>query len=645
MFKLTKPSSSRVYRFCSSPSLPMRYLTNNYASQAGKSQSTTTKNESKSKYDNLPLSTSGPINCALSGTSLLNTPYLNKGSAFPPDERRTFNLTGLLPQGVQTLEQQCKRAYEQYSSRPDDLAKNTFLTSLKDQNEVLYYKLLQLHLNEMMSIVYTPTEGDAIQNYSRLFRRPEGCYLNIQDPDHVEQNLAQWGNPDDIDYIVVSDGEEILGIGDQGVGGILISVAKLVLTTLCAGVHPNRTLPVVLDCGTDNKELLDDELYLGLKQKRVRGEEYAEFVDKFVQSARKLYPKAYIHFEDFGLSNARKILERYRPDFACFNDDVQGTGCVTLAAIMSGLHVSNQKLKDLRMVVFGSGSAGLGIADQVRDAIATEGNMSHEEAAKQIWLIDKPGLLTSETEGVTDSQKMYTKDTSEWKDKDTDLLSVVKEVRPNVLIGTSTKPGAFTEDVIRAMAEHHERPIVLPLSNPTRLHEAKPEDILNWTEGKALVATGSPFPAVKGPWGKNGEEITINVGECNNSVVFPGIGLGCVLSRAKHLTDRMLVAAVEGVSSLSPILKDSTAPLLPDVDSVRDVSVRIARKVIQAAVKDGEATQEGIPENDDDLEEWIKEQMWDPEYRPLKQVSLESATREARGELKKAGTVHRTGHT
>ncbi|KAI1068416.1 hypothetical protein LB507_004447 [Fusarium sp. FIESC RH6] len=644
MFKLTKPSSSRVYRFYPSP-LPMRYLTNNYASQAGKSQSTTTKTKSKHKYDNLPLSTSGPIKCALSGTSLLNTPYLNKGSAFPPDERRTFNLTGLLPQGVQTLDQQCKRAYEQYSSQPDDLAKNTFLTSLKDQNEILYYKLLQLHLEEMMSIVYTPTEGDAIQNYSRLFRRPEGCYLNIEDPDHVEQNLAQWGNAEDIDYIVVSDGEEILGIGDQGVGGILISVAKLVLTTLCAGVHPNRTLPVVLDCGTDNKELLDDELYLGLKNKRVRGEEYAKFVDKFVQSARKLYPNAYIHFEDFGLSNARKILERYRPDFACFNDDVQGTGCVTLAAIMSGLQASKQELKDLRMVVFGSGSAGLGIADQVRDAIATEGNMSHEDAAKQIWLIDKPGLLTSETEDVTDSQKMYTKDVSEWKDKDTDLLSVVKEVRPNVLIGTSTKAGAFTEDIIRAMAEHHERPIVLPLSNPTRLHEAKPEDILKWTDGKALVATGSPFPAVKGPWGKNGEEVTINVGECNNSVVFPGIGLGCVLSRAKHLTDRMLVAAVEGVSSLSPILKDSTAPLVPDVSSVRDVSVRIARNVIQAAVKDGEATQEGIPDNEDDVEEWIKEQMWDPEYRPLKQVDLESATREARGELKKAGTVHRSGHT
>ncbi|KAJ4194746.1 NAD-dependent malic enzyme, mitochondrial [Fusarium falciforme] len=594
----------------------------------------------ESKFGNLPLSTKGPIHCALTGASLLNTPYLNKGSAFPVEERRKFNLIGLLPQGVQTLEQQCKRAYDQYSTRPNDLAKNTFLTSLKDQNEVLYYKL---HLDEMMSVVYTPTEGDAIQNYSRLFRRPEGCYLNIHEQDQVHDNLAQWGNAEDIDYIVVTDGEEILGIGDQGVGGILISVAKLVLTTLCGGIHPNRTLPVVLDCGTDNEELLNDELYLGLREKRVRGEEYGKFVDTFVQSARKLYPKAYIHFEDFGLSNARRLLDRYRPDFACFNDDVQGTGCVTLAAIMAGLHVSKQKLKDLRMVVFGAGSAGLGIADQVRDAIATEGDISHEEASKQIWLIDKPGLLTSEIE-VSDAQKSFVKAASEWKDKDTDLLSVIKAVRPNVLVGTSTVPGAFTEDVIKAMAEHHERPIVLPLSNPTRLHEAKPEDILNWTNGKALVATGSPFPPVKGPWGESGSEVTIDIAECNNSVVFPGIGLACVLSRAEHLTDRMLVAAVEAVASLSPALKDPTAPLLPDVNSVRDVSARIARHVIQVALNDDEATQEGIPEEDEELEEWIKEQMWNPAYRPLKFVEMETATREARGELKRAGTVHRTGH-
>ncbi|KAK7718427.1 NAD-dependent malic enzyme, mitochondrial [Diaporthe eres] len=531
--------------------------------------------EKTSKYGHLPLSTSGPLECALTGTTLLNHPFFNKGSAHPKEERQTFNLTGLLPQSVQTLEQQAHRAYEQYSTRPNDLAKNTFMTSLKEQNEILFYKLLYDHLEEMFSIIYTPTEGDAIQNYSRLFRRPEGCFLNINDADRVHNDLAQWGRPEDIDYIVVTDGEEILGIGDQGCGGILISVAKLVLTTLCAGIHPNRTLPVVLDCGTDNEELLKDDLYLGLRSKRIRGERYDKFVDSFVQSARKLYPRAYIHFEDFGLDN---------------------------------------------------------------DAIVTESKISKEDAAKQLWLIDKPGLLTTETP-LNGAQKFFARSKEEWDGKSTDLLAVIKEVKPNVLIGTSTKPGSFTEDVVKEMASHVDRPIIMPLSNPTRLHEAVPKDILKWTEGRALVATGSPFEPVKGPWGKDGKEVTIKVAECNNSVVFPGIGLGSVLSRSKLVTDKMLVAAVEAVAEMSPALKDSTAPLLPGVDIVRDVSVNVASKVIRAAVKDGLATEKGIPDSDEDLKEWIREQMWNPEYRPLKYTPMEVASRQAKGQLKTVGTL------
>ncbi|KAI0160707.1 malic enzyme [Xylariaceae sp. FL1272] len=596
----------------------------------------------KSKYSHLPLATDGPIECAVNGSVLLNTPYFNRGSAHSAEERKDFNLSGLLPQSVQTLEQQTERAYQQYQSRQDDLAKNTFLTSVKEQNLVLYFKLLQDHIQEMFSIVYTPTEGDAIQNFSRLFRRPEGCFLNIADIDRVSHDLAQWGRPEDIDYIVVSDGEEILGIGDQGTGGILISSAKLTLTTLCAGVHPNRTLPVVLDCGTDNEDLLNDELYLGLRQKRVRGERYDKFVDEFVQSARKLFPNAYIHFEDFGLTNARRILEHYRSEIPCFNDDVQGTGCVTLAAIMAGLHVSNQKLKDIKLVVFGAGTAGVGIADQVRDAIATEKGISKEDAAKQIWLIDKPGLLT--TKGDLDAgQKFYAKDPEDWSDSDNSLHSVIKNVKPNVLIGTSTKPKSFTESIIREMASHTSRPVILPLSNPTKLHEAVPEDILKWTDGKALVATGSPFSPVKGPWGKDGEEISIDVAECNNSVVFPGIGLGAVLCRAKLLTDKMLVAAVHGVSALSPALSDDTAPLLPGVEDVRNVSVRVAREVIKAAVEEGVATQEGIPEDEKELEDWIRVQMWEPVYRPLKKVEEKTASRAAKAELKVVGSIETTG--
>ncbi|KAL2157132.1 hypothetical protein VTH06DRAFT_6420 [Thermothelomyces fergusii] len=558
----------------------------------------------RSGFKHRSLSTSGPLECALRGTVLLNHPSFNKGSAFTAEERRDFELSGLLPQSVQTLEQQVQRAYEQYSAQPDDLAKNTFLTSMKEQNEVLYFRLLLDHLEEMFSVVYTPTEGDAIQNYSRLFRRPQGLFLNIHDIGRVRHDLSLWGTADDVDYIVVTDGEEILGIGDQGCGGILISIAKLVLTTLCAGIHPNRVLPVVLDCGTDNERLSNDPLYLGLREKRVRGDRYDELVTTFVTSARELYPKAYIHFEDFGFRNARRLLERWRREIPCFNDDVQGTGCVTLAAIMAAMQVSNQKLGDVRMVVFGGGTAGVGIADQVRDAIAAERGVNKEEAAKQIWLVDKPGLLTTQVEGLSGAQEPYAR-TEDWSGKKTDLFGV-----------------AFTEEIVREMASHVDRPIIFPLSNPTKLHEAVPADLLSWTAGKALVATGSPFRPVKGPWGSNGHEVEIKVAECNNSVIFPGIGLGSVLCRTRLVTDRMLIAAVRGVSEMSPALKDDSAPLLPAVDVVREVSVRVAQKVIQAAIEEGVATQEGIPTDGNELDEWIREQMWYPVYRPLKYLCV-----------------------
>lgn len=374
----------------------------------------------------------------------------------------------------------------------------------------------------MFSIIYTPTEGDAIANYSKLFRRPEGCYLDIEHMDRIEGDVDQFGREDDVDIIVVSDGEQILGIGDQGVGAILISVAKLVIYTLCAGIHPDRTLPVVLDCGTDvsdppprsthanlwqNEDLLNDELYLGLRQKRARGERYDEFVDRFVQACRKRYPKAYIHFEDFGLNNARRILDRYTPKIACFNDDVQGTGAVTLAAIMAAFKEAKVEWDDARFVMFGSGTAGTGIADQISDAIAQETGKSKEEASKQIWCVDKPGLLLkSKKDQLTPAQIPYAREESDWDEKDhEDLTSVIKEVKPHVLIGTSTKPGAFTKEAVQEMAKHVDRPIIFPLSNPTRLHEARPQDLYDWTDGKVLVATGSPFPPVK----HNGKEYDI----------------------------------------------------------------------------------------------------------------------------------------
>ncbi|KAH9838910.1 malic oxidoreductase-like protein [Teratosphaeria destructans] len=585
------------------------------------------------RFGHLPLSTSGPQECAVTGPALLQTPYLNKGSAFPQDERETFGLVGLLPSKVNTLEDQVKRAYQQYQNKSTALGKNTFMTSMKEQNEVLYYRLVQDHLKEMFPIIYTPTEGEAIQDYSRLFRKPEGVFLTIDQPDAMEQALDRAPS-DEIDIIVVSDGEQILGIGDQGVGGVLISIAKLVIYTLCAGVHPSRTLPVVLDVGTDNHELLNDELYLGLQRPRIRGEEYDAFVDKFIHTCRKRYPKAYIHFEDFGLPNARRILDRYTPQIACFNDDVQGTGCVTLAAIYAACHVAHYKLKNLRVVMFGAGTAGTGIADQILDAIAVESGKSKEESAKQIFCVDKPGvLLQSMKDDLTPAQHPYARPDDDWKDADgKSLLEIVKKVKPHVLIGTSTKPKSFTKEVAQEMAKHVDRPIIFPLSNPTRLHEAEPKDLFEWTEGKVLTATGSPFPPVKTKDGKERE-----IAECNNSTTFPGIGLGAVLSRAKLMTPKMLVAAVKALAAQAPALKDPDAGLLPDVQDVREISVKIAAAVIKQAVEDGLAQETEIPTRDEDLEEWIREQMWDAAYRPLKKVSHENASRHAKGEAGSGG--------
>ncbi|KEZ43952.1 hypothetical protein SAPIO_CDS4154 [Scedosporium apiospermum] len=556
----------------------------------------------KSNYSYLPRAAPASIKCPYEGSILLQTARYNKGSAFPDDERKIFKLYGLVPPRIQTLDEQVERAYQQYKSRPDDLAKNL--------------QLLQTYLKEMFSVIYTPTEADAIQNYSRIFRDPDGCFLNIRDQDKIEECLSNFSTPDDIDYIVVSDGEQILGIGDQGVGAILISMAKLAIATICGGIHPSRQLPVVLDCGTNNSELLNDELYLGLPQPRVRGQEYFEFVDKFIRAARRRFPKAYIHFEDFGVHNARRLLDKYCSEIACFNDDIQGTGCVTLAAILTALHVSKVKLSDVRVICFGAGSAGTGIAEQVSDAIATESQKPKSEAMKQIWCIDKQGLLLkSQEDKLNPAQVPFAKDIGEWPDvENVDLLSVVKKVKPHILIGTSTKPGAFTEEVVREMAKHVEHPVIFPLSNPTRLAEAKPQDITNWSDGRALIATGSPFPPVE----YNGTQKEI--AECNNSTIFPGIGLGAILSRTRLVSAKMLVVASKALAAEAPALYDLIKPLLPDVEEVRELSVRVAKAVIQSAVEDGLAQEEGIPSDESELEEWIRVQMWEPKYQPLEKI-------------------------
>lgn len=491
------------------------------------------------------------------------------------------------------------------------------MTSMKEQNEVLYYRLIKDHLKEMLSIIYTPTEGAAISDYSRQFRRSEGCFLNIDEQDDIAKNLSQAKLPsDDVDVIVVSDGEQILGIGDQGVGAILISVAKLAIYTLCAGIHPDRTLPVVLDCGTNNEEFLKDELYLGRRSERVRGQQYDDFVDKFISIARKQYPKAYIHFEDFGISNARRILDEYTTKIACFNDDVQGTGCVTLAAVYAGLKVAKLSLKDVRVLVVGAGTAGTGIADQISDAVALELQVPREEALKQFWCFDKPGLLLdSMKDDLTPAQHQYARKESDWQGKGTkDLASIVREVKPHILIGCSTKPKIFTEQVVKEMAKHVDRPLIFPLSNPTELHEATPADLIKWTDGRALISTGSPFKPVK----HNGE--THEIAECNNSMIFPGIGLGAILSRTKLISTPLLVAATQALAEQAPSRKDDKKGLLPDVTDARKVSVKVAAAVIRKAQEEGLAQAQSIPQGDGDLEDWIEQQMWRAEYRTLKKA-------------------------
>ena len=547
----------------------------------------------------------------------MNNSSFNKGSAFSQDERTKFGLYGLLPSNVQTLAQQVDRAYEQYQQNDTDINKNSFMTSLKVQNEVLFYKTILTHLKEMFPIIYTPTEGAAIEDYSRLFRKPEGVFLAINQIDDIEGILNQTQSPDDMDIVAVSDGEQILGIGDQGVGAVLISIAKLVLYTACAGIHPDRTLPVVLDCGTDNKQLLEDDHYLGFRHPRVHGEEYDQFVDKFVQSVRKRFPNAYIHFEDFGVKNARRILDRYTSTIPCFNDDIQGTGCVTLAAVIAAARVSGVHVGDLRCLMYGAGTAGTGIADQIAAAIALDGNKSLEDARKQVYCIDKQGLILESMENqLNDAQKPYTRVDDEWKDTDTkSLLDVTKQIKPHVLIGTSTQPGAFTKEVVQEMSKHVKRPIIFPLSNPTKLHEATPKDLFDWTDGRVLTATGSPFDPVETKDGKKRE-----IAECNNSVIFPAIGLGVVLSHAKLITPAMLVEATHALADQAPALKDPDAALLPDVGIVREVSVKIAAAVIKQAVKEGVAQENGIPDEDDKLDEWIRVQMWKAEYRPLSKV-------------------------
>ncbi|ALZ62494.1 putative NAD-dependent malic enzyme 2 [Bacillus cereus] len=560
------------------------------------------------------VASNGALETTLRGAEVLSTPLLNKGVAFTQNEREELGLKGLLPPAVLTLEEQARRAYEQFSSQPDDLLKNVYLTALHDRNEVLFYRILTDHLREMLPIVYTPTVGVAIQRYSHEYRKPRGVYLSINDPSGIEEAFTNIGaTAENIDLVVVTDGEGILGIGDWGVGGINIAIGKLAVYTAAVGIDPSRVLPVILDVGTNREELLNNPFYIGNRHPRITGEAYDEFIDTFVQAVNKQFPKALLHWEDFSSRNARKILDKYRHDVCTFNDDIQGTGAVSLAAVLSAVKASGVPLSEHRVVVFGAGTAGIGIADQVRDAMVRVG-VSEEESYKRFWCIDRNGLVTDNMEDLLDFQIPYARKEAEvsgWKQNDViGLAEVVKHVKPTILIGTSTVAGAFKEEIIKEMASHVERPIILPMSNPTPLAEAKPADLIEWTEGRALVATGSPFEPVT----YNG--VTYVIGQSNNALIFPGLGLGTIVVRASVMTDGMFAAAAEAVASMVDTSQPG-APILPEVEELRNISEMVAIEVAKVAVAEGVAR---VNLSDNDIKMAVQEAMWKPEYRQIKAV-------------------------
>ena len=548
----------------------------------------------------------------LRGRQVFGNPRINKGTGFPAEERDALGLAGLMPYRVLTLEQQAARAYAQYCAEPDNLARNVYLTALHDRNEVLYYRLVADHLREMLPVVYTPTIGDAIERYSHMYRRPRGVYLSVDTPELIEPSLAATDlEPGDVDIIVATDAEAILGIGDWGVGGIAIAEGKLVVYCAAGGIDPNRGIPVILDVGTNRQELLDDPLYLGNCHPRVDRDTYDRFIEAYVSAATKLFPDALLHWEDFGPDNAHRILERYRDRILTFNDDIQGTAAVNLAAVLSGVAASGLPLIEHRAVIFGAGTAGAGIAQELRDAMVAAG-LPEAEATGRIWALARRGLITDDMDGVRDFQRPWARPAAEvagWQ-RDADghiaLEEVVRRTAPTILVGTSTQPGAFTETVVRTMAEGCRRPIILPLSNPTRLSEAVPEDLLRWTDGRALVATGSPFDPV------TVDKVTHVIGQANNALVFPGLGLGVLVAKATRVTDRMLFATAEAVAGQI----DATLPgasLLPQINDVRETSVAVAMAVAAAARDDGVAR----APLEEDLEAQVRRSMWEPVYRPV----------------------------
>ncbi|MEQ5841660.1 NAD-dependent malic enzyme [Paraburkholderia acidicola] len=554
---------------------------------------------------------SSDLTTSLSGYELLADPLLNKGTAFTEAERDLFDLHGLLPPNIGTLEEQVSRRLQVLRSFATDLERYAFLRELQDSNETLFFALLVQNLEELLPVVYTPTVGAGCQQFSKLFRKPRGLFLSLPHKNRIEAILAH-PRFDNVEAIVVTDGERILGLGDQGAGGMGIPIGKLALYTGCGGLHPATTLPIMLDVGTDNPDCLSDPLYIGWRHERVRGQEYDDFIDAFVQAVIKRWPHVLLQWEDFAKNNATRMLERYRDSLCTFNDDVQGTAAVATGTLLSAINVTGVPLTEQRIAVMGAGSAGCGIASLIRQAM-TDAGLSDSEAGRRFFMVDRDGLLVEGMEGLASFQQPFVQQkaavggwTLDHPDKIA-LLDVVRNAKPTVLIGVSGQPGAFSEPVVRAMAEFNKRPVIFPLSNPTSRAEATPEDLEAWSEGRAVIGTGSPFP----PLTRNGARFKVD--QTNNSYIFPGVGLGAIAVKAERVTDAMFMVAAKALAGASPARNDPRSNLLPPVTSLREVSVTVALAVALQAHKEG--LTKGI--DTDQIEGLIRAKIWAPHYVPF----------------------------
>ncbi|HFD0860374.1 TPA: malolactic enzyme [Enterococcus faecium] len=543
----------------------------------------------------------------LTGLNLLNNPFLNKGTAFTKEERAKYGITGMLPSTVQTLEQQSVQAYGQYLSKQTDLEKRIFLMNLFNTNRTLFYKLMGEHLVEFMPVVYDPVVADSIEQYNEIFLKPQdAAFLSIDEPENIKASLKNAADGRDIRLIVVTDAEGILGMGDWGVNGVDIAIGKLMVYTAAAGINPAQVLPVSIDAGTNNEELLNNPLYLGNRHARVEGETYYEFIDQFVQSATELFPELLLHWEDFGRGNAAAILEKYEDQITTFNDDIQGTGIVVLAGVLGGLNISGEQLKDQIILTFGAGTAGVGIANILLDEMIRQG-VPEEEARQHFYQVDKQGLLFKDTEGLTPGQIPFARKRSEFTNADelTNLEAVVKAIHPTIMIGTSTQPGAFTEEIVKEMAAHTPRPIIMPLSNPTKLAEAKAKDLIEWTDGKALVGTGIPAADVE----YNG--VTYQIGQANNALMYPGLGLGLIASTATRVNAEIISQASRALGGIVDVTKPGAA-ILPPVAKITEFSQTIAETVAKSVV-----AQNLNREEITDIKEAVESAKWVPEYKSL----------------------------